>query len=245
MNRIFTTSIFLSKIFIKERVFGLFILFSILTIAISIGLSGIEDKTDRLFRDITLALQSFTLHLVALFSTLLYLEKERRGGVYIFPLSSGLSRDSYFLSLNLSRVIVLSIPTLFFFVVNWSYSIVSGRELSLNFHLLLLFTSSLLLSSLFLTIAQYVSPLKSLVYAITIFFIGNSLDEVYIYGYILKEDETMQIVYQVLSRVVPNFYIFDSNEIGFKNIAHITIQFGIIYILGVVKFRKRILKVEN
>jgi len=247
MSKIVSTSIFFTKLFIKERTFGLFATLSILTILISIGLTGIDigDKEGRLFRDATLSIQSFTLHTVAIFTTLLYLEKERRGGVFIFPLSSGLSRDSYFFSLFISRFLIVSLISLFFLVSNTIYIYIFQMDISLNLNLLLLATSSILTSLLFLTVAQYTTSFRAMIYTLILFFLGNGLDELYIYSYKLKIDVQLQYLYNIVSKFIPNFYIFDKDTISLLNIAHISIQFTIIYIIGLLKFRSRVLRVEN
>lgn len=247
MNRIFSTSIFLAKLFVKERTFGLFALLSFFTIILSAGLSGIDigDKEGRLFKDATLSIQSFALHIVSVFTTLLYLEKERRGGVFIFPLSSGLSRDEYFFSVTVSRVLIVSLLSLFFGSVNSLYLYIFQVDASLNFNLTLLTISSILIASLFLTVAQYTTSLRAMIYTLTLFFMGNGLDELYIYSYKLEEDFQLKFIYDFVSKIIPNFYIFDQDKVSMLNMIHVVFQFLIIYIVGLIKFRNRVLKVEN
>ena len=247
MNRVIGVTLFLSKTFIKEKIFSLFLLISLLTILIPIELSGVSigDKEEKLFFDATLTLQSFTLHLVAIFSIMLYLDKEKRGGLFIFPLSSGINREEYFLSLTLSRFFIILLLAIVFGVINFVYIYLFNIDEKLNFHLLLLTTSSTLLSLIFLTFAQYTTQLRAMIYALIIYFLGNGLDELYIYSYQLENNTQLQIVYDITSKLIPNFYIFEQDSISIFNIGHITIEFIIIYILGVVKFKSKILKVEN
>ncbi len=247
MSRVFALTLFLYKSFVKQRAITLFIILSIVSIAISIGVSHIDmgDGNSRLFRDVTISIQGSLLHLIAIFSLFSYLGKERNGGIFIFPLSSSLNRGLYFLSVVLSQIATILSLFILFMVVDQIYMAIYKVDVKIAYQLSLSILSSTVLILLFLALAQFTTALKAMIYSLTIFFFGNGLDELYIYAYKIKNDLQLQTIYDYLSIVVPNFHIFDQDELSRSNWLHILIQSIFLYILGYIKFRVHLLRVEN
>ena len=247
IKKIITLTGLFFKIAIKQKTTPLFFIVAILSIAISSSISGIDigDKADRLFIDITIFIQSSILTLIAIFFSLNYLEKERSGGIFIIPLSSGVNRKLYFISLILSQITILFTIFAIFFGVDVIYISLFQIDSILIYQLFLSFLSSIVLATLMIMIGEYTTPLKGLVYTIIIYFIGNGLDELYLYSYQLKSDEVLQILYEILSKIVPNFYIFGETKISIYPFFHTVTQILILSILGYLKFKNRVLKVEN
>lgn len=235
------------KASIKTKTVILFFIVAILSIAISSSLSGINmgDGNNRLFVDSTIFIQSSILTVVAIFFALNYMEREKRGGIFIIPLSSGISRKIYFLSIIISQASILITIFLTFLIINFLYIFIFEIDFLIIYKLILNLLSSIILSTLLITIAQYVNSFKAVIYTILIYFIGNGLDELYIYSFQLKPDETLQIIYQIISNIIPNFYIFDNDNISIYSIYHFLTQILILSILGYIKFKTRVLKVEN
>jgi hypothetical protein len=234
------------KTALREKLSPLFLSLALLSTLLSLTLSGVDIGEDgRLFRDITLLFQGTLLHIVAIFYSINYLNKERRGGVFIFPLSSGVDRGVYLLSVNLSIIFIISTLSLSFLFFDLLTALFLEYTLSILFSLSLLTLSASLLSTILIALAQYVSPFKALIYTIAIFIVGNGLDELYFYAYKLEPDQTLQTVFEVSSIIFPNFYLFDSNEVVFKPVAHFTLEATIFFLIGYLSFRGRVLRVED
>jgi len=245
--QVFNLSNLFFKIYIKQKAIPLFIILAILSVMISSAISGIDigDKSGRLFLDVTIFLQSSILTIMAIFFPLNYLERESKNGVFIIPFSAGVNRKVYFSSVLISQIFTLLTLFSFFLFVDLIYIFIFKIDEILIFQLLLSFLSATILISLIISIGQYTSSLKALIYSLIIYFIGNGLDELYIYSFQLHPDEVLQNLYLILSKIVPNFYIFDSDKISVYPIFHSFIQISIFSILGYLKFSKKVLKVEN
>jgi len=104
---------------------------------------------------------------------------------------------------------------------------------------------SMILSFLIIAIGQWTSSLKSMIWTIGIYFIGNGLDELYIYSFKLHPNELSQNIYFIISKFMPHFYIFNSTDFFTFQILHMIIFLTIIVIFGYLGFANKILKIEN
>jgi len=247
LSKIWILTILLSKMVIKQKTTPIILLIGTLSIITSSAISGIDigDKNNRLFVDATIFIQSSILTLISIFFALNYLERERRGGVFIVPLSSGIGRDIYFIAIINSQILILTLIFILFATIDLIFITIFKIDMIIIYQLFLAFLSSTILATLVISIGQYASPLKALIYSTLIYFIGNSLDELFIYSYQLKPDENLQTLYQILVTIFPNFYIFDSKNISFQPLFHTLIQITLLSALGYFQFKRKILKVEN
>jgi hypothetical protein len=235
---------FFLQIAFREKLFFLFVSLSLISTLLALSISGIDiGEEQRLFSSVTVALQGFLLNIFAVFYSLHFLGKEKRGGLFIVPLSIGVSRNFYFLSLLISISLLLLFQTLLFIVPNLIAILLLGFSFELITHTLLLSLSASLLATLILVLAQYSSTIKATIYSIIIFFIGNGLDELYFYAYKLEPDRNLQLLFEIVSLVVPNFYLFE--EFKIEALFHFLIFSTFLYILGSLKFRSRVLRVEE
>jgi hypothetical protein len=238
---------FLIKLFSKQRVFSIFFGISIFGTIISFAFINVDfgDKSHRLFKDITIFIEYLTLHIFSILLLLNYFEREKRGGIFIFPISSGASREEYFFSLYISQITLLTMLFLAFVSTSSISILLFSIDVYFLVNLACPFLSATLFSVIILALSQYISPLKAIFYSIILLFFGNGLDELYFYSYHLKPNEDLQILYEVLSKIIPNFYIFDGENSPIKTLFHWSVQTLIFLILGLIKFRKKVLRVEN
>ena len=104
--------------------------------------------------------------------------------------------------------------------------------------------SAILLSVSILSLGQKLSILSSLLLTLSIYFLGNGLDELYLYGYKLHINETFQNLYIFLSKIIPNYYIFEE-KINLYISFHFIIWWNIYFYIGYIFFSKKPLKVIN
>ncbi len=235
----------LFKIAIKKRSSLIFVILAIFSLLTSSVISGIDDKTERIFQDVTIFIQGNILILIAFYFSINYLEDERKSGIFIIPLSAGYSRLEYFISVLFSQIIVLLVPFFLFLFFDLIYIILLKYDLNLVFGLLGQLFISMILSFLIIAIGQWTSSLKSMIWTIGIYFIGNGLDELYIYSFKLHPNELSQNIYFIISKFMPHFYIFNSTDFFTFQILHMIIFLTIIVIFGYLGFANKILKIEN
>jgi hypothetical protein len=235
----------LFKIAIKKRSSLIFVILAMVSLLTSSAISGIDDKTERIFQDVTIFIQGNILILIAFYFSINYLEDERKSGIFIIPLSAGYSRLEYFISVLFSQIIVLLVPFFLFLFFDLIYIILLKYDLNLVFGLLGQLFISMILSFFIIAIGQWTSSLKSMIWTIGIYFIGNGLDELYIYSFKLHPNELSQNIYFIISKFMPHFYIFNSIDFSTFQILHMIIFLTIIVIFGYLGFANKILKIEN
>ena len=113
----------LFKIAIKKRSSLIFVILAIFSLLTSSVISGIDDKTERIFQDVTIFIQGNILILIAFYFSINYLEDERKSGIFIIPLSAGYSRLEYFISVLFSQITVLLVPFFLFLFFDLIYII--------------------------------------------------------------------------------------------------------------------------
>jgi hypothetical protein len=169
----------------------------------------------KLFEDVLLTSEMFLLHLSAIFYAYEFLQKERIGGVFVLPLATGMKRSHYLLAVLLGQwsmlllfaMILLILDTLVLFMVEGTF------VWMVLWQLILYVLSSMMVSLLIILFSQFVSIMNAVIYSMTLYFLGNALDELYLYAYFIHIDPLLQKVYHILEFLIPNFALFDKQGI--------------------------------
>ncbi len=235
------TILYIIKIYIKQQTTFIFILFAVFSTAISIFLAPIDigaEEVDRLSKDATIYFRSFILNILAIFFAISHLQREEKGNLYLLPLSFGATRLVYFSASIFSHIFIIFLISLNMligdFILNKNF---------INETIASIF-SAILLSVSILSLGQKLSILSSLLLTLSIYFLGNGLDELYLYGYKLHINETFQNLYIFLSKIIPNYYIFEE-KINLYISFHFIIWWNIYFYIGYIFFSKKPLKVIN
>jgi len=239
LSRVGSTTLFFIKGVWREKLLLFLLLLSLISIFISIAFSSINiGESERLFKYTLLFLNSFSLHIFGLFFTIKFIEKERRG-VTLLPLTAGVSRKEYLLSVLLSQFLIISAISILFGVLG---SVIYSIEV---FEKLYMYTlSATMLIYLIYIISIFVNSIKATLYGIAIFFIGNSIDEFKIYVEFSREEEYLSIFTQLLQNLMPNFYIFDSNSYLLAT-GHFILYMTLLYLIGLYKFSRKGVTIES
>ncbi len=258
MNKIFALTRFSMRSLLKQKTSYVLVILSVLSLILALALSNVNiaDKY-RLFEDVLLSSQMAIFHLSAIFYSYEYLYKERLGGSFILPLASGLSRNAYLLSIFLVQATLLGMLFLIFGAMDLIavFFIEGSINILIIYQLFLYLLSALFLASFVIMFSQYVSVMNSVIYTIFIFIIGSALDEVYYYvDFVLKESGVLMTVTQFVYYLVPNFSLFDKqgvivNKVDMdlwlymEPIFYFLVFISVIYLLALVKFSKKVLRV--
>lgn len=239
---------------LKSKTTTLFILLCALLVVISLLLSGVDIVVKhKLFINFLLTTQSYMLHLVALFYAYDLLFKDRVLGAFVIPISSGLSRDAYLLSLMLSLLFLVGILFTIFFCINTiSFIFILGEiRFELLLQLFLYFLSASMLAMFTILFSLYVSLFNSLIYSVILFFIGNSLDELLLFA---SKGDFFEKVSLALYYLIPNFSLFDFQSEVVSNlfipyyellapIVYFVAIFLLIYTLASRRYKTKVLDV--
>lgn len=257
MKKIIALTQFYSKSLLKQKATQLMVLLTVLFIGVSFLVSDINIATRfKLFEDVLLTSQMLLLHMSALFYTFEFLQNERLGGLYVLPLSTSMSRFQYLISvfLMIKMVLVMFLGVLLIVDSAVLYLLEGTIRFEVLWQLFLYFLSAQLLAFLIVMFSQYVSIMNSMIYALTLYFMGNALDELYYYAYTWKNNVLLQNIYDVLIYVVPNFSIFDkqglvvnnsvydTSEMYFEPLLYIIISVVIVFNIALYKFKRKALR---
>jgi len=211
MTRALSTTKFILKSLLSERATGLFLVLAIIFLTLSLSLSDINIAVKyRLLEDALSASQSFIMTLSAIFYAFLAMEKERKGGIFVFAFFGKNPRTNYLLSQFLAIFALILIIFCAFFAVDFAFLGFFADGMSLKFFYKLLFSaaSSSLLGFLTLTLARFVSNTNAVIYAIFLFFIGSGADELALYAS-QSNEWILSVVSATVYYVLPNFSFFD------------------------------------
>ncbi|HOI83431.1 MAG TPA: hypothetical protein PKW30_03890 [Campylobacterales bacterium] len=247
--KIVYTSKFILKSLLGERATGLFLVLASIFLVLSLSLSDINIAVKyRLLEDALLASEGFIMLLAAVFYPFLLMEKDRKGGLFVFTLL-GYKREKYLLSLFLALFCLLFGIFVVFFVFDFLFlsAFADGMKTEFATKLFLGSFCASLLSFAVLTLARYVSNTNAIIYAIFLFFIGSGADELMLYA---KEGGTiLQAVSYFIYYALPNFSFFDplstdthGNKLSFA-IFYFMIYGALLYFAAYVRFKKEALKV--
>ncbi len=242
---------FLLKSLFGERATGVFAVLGVLFLVLALSLSDVNIAVKyKLLEDSLIATQSFILFLSAIFYAFLLMEKERKGGIFVFILASGSSRGEYMSALFLSIFTLLSSVFALFLLIDAVFLSVFADGVSVEFlsRLTMSALSSVLLGFLTLSLARFVSNTNAVIYAIFLFFIGNGADELMLYA-ADASNTALSMVANLIYYVFPNFSFFDAASIqsAFDKQTFAMLYFVlyslILYSLAHFKLKKEVLRV--
>ncbi|WP_281951441.1 hypothetical protein [Nitrosophilus kaiyonis] len=257
MNKIFSIIKFFSKSLFKEKATILFVILAVVMIVIAFGLSDIDiARKYKLLEDVLLTSQMFLLHIAALFYSFEFLQKERSLGLFVLPLSTGLSRQYYLISVFLTLLFMVFSIFLSFFVIDTILLWILEKKFVFEvlWQLFLYSLSSIVLSFLIIMFSNFVSLMNSIIYSVALFFIGNGLDEFYIYSHYIKKEKILENLSSFFYYIFPNFSIFDKQAIvvnrGYIDfgdffvypVIYFSILSLIIFSITLLKYKKRVLR---
>ena len=257
MSKILSIVKFFSKSLFKEKATILFIILATIMIVISLGISDIDiARKYKLLEDVLLTSQMFLLHIAAIFYTFEFLQKEKNLGLFVLPLSTGLSRKNYLIAVFLTLLFMVFSIFLSFFVIDFVLLWVLEKKFvyEVLWQLFLYALSSTLLAFLIIMFSNFVSLMNSIIYSVALFFIGNGLDEFYIYSYYIKKEKILENLSSMFYYIFPNFSIFDKQAIvvnrGFFDfgdffvypVIYFFIATFLIFSISLLKYQKRVLR---
>lgn len=248
--KILPSTKFILKSLLSERATGLFLVLSVIFLTLSLSLSDINIAVKyRLLEDALSASQSFIMTILAIFYAFLAMEKERKGGLFVFALTGGNTRGEYLLSQFAAILSLILIVFTVFFVVDFVFLSLLGGGMSMEFFYKLLLTalSSSLLGFLTLTLARFVSNTNAIIYAIFLFFIGNGADELVLYAQ--DKNIAVEILTHIVYYVLPNFSFFDPLAVNtaFSKELFAVLYFAlysvVLFFAAFFRFKKEVLRV--
>lgn len=257
MRKVLSLVRFFSKSLLKERATLLFVLLAIIMIVVALSLSSIDiARRYKLLEDVLLTSQMFLLHIAAIFYSFDFLQKEKSLGLFVLPLSTGLSRRSYLISIFLTIAFMTFIIFLSFFIIDSLLLLVIEKVFAYQvlWQLFLYTLSAIVLSFFIIALSNFVSIMNSVIYSVALFFIGNGLDEFYIYAKYIKKDLVLTKIALFLDYVLPNFSIFDKQAIVvnraliensaffFYPVIYFLILSILIFSIANIKYQKKVLR---
>ncbi len=257
MKKVFNLVSFFSKSLLKEKATILFVLLAIIMIVIALSLSDIDiARKYKLLEDVLLTSQMFLLHIAALFYTFDFLQKERSLGLFVLPLSTGLSRQKYLISVFFTIFFMIATIFISFFIIDTLllYILEKSFAYGVLWQLFLYTLSSIILGFFIIMFSNFVSLMNSLIYSVALFFIGNGLDEFYIYAHYIKKEIFLKTISELLYFLFPNFSIFDKQAIVVNRafiekseffaypLLYFFIVSFIIFTISLLKYQKRVLR---
>ena len=181
--------------------------------------------------------------LIAILYAFFAMEKERKGGIFVFILIGGASRAAYLLSQFIALFGAVLFLFALFLVVDFVFLEVFAGSFGVEFlmRLLYLTLSSAMLAFLTLTLARYVSNTDAVIYSILLFFIGNGADELVLYT-----KGTSAFFSGLIYYVLPNFSFFDPLPLNAAEpfvFAYFALYSSLLFFLALFKFKKEVLRV--
>jgi len=242
--RVFAASKFLLKSLLSERATGVVgaLCFALLAVSFFLGDINIAVK-HKLLEDALIASEGFIMTLIAILYAFFAMEKERKGGIFVFILVSGASRAAYLLSQFIALFGAVLFLFALFLVVDFVFLEVFAGSFGVGFlmRLLYLTLSSAMLAFLTLTLARYVSNTNAVIYSILLFFIGNGADELVLYAKGTSAPFSYFIYY-----VLPNFSFFDPLALSAEEpfvFLYFALYSSLLFVVALFKFKKEALRV--
>jgi len=212
MSKIVTLSFFLAKALIMEKSSYLFAIMAVVIMVIALGLGSVDiGSRNKLFEDVLLTSQGYLLLIAAFFYAFMLVSRDRNLGLFVLPIANGVSRGQYLAALMGAMVWVVGILFVLFLITDIFFLIIVEDEVHgmLLWQIFLYFLASLLAAFLFIGIASYVTLTNAVLYVAALFFIGNALDELYLYAYQMQSDSWLQWTASFGYYLLPNFSLFD------------------------------------
>lgn len=212
MSKIVTLSFLIAKSLYKEKASYLFGVLAGVIMLLSLALGGTRiGEKYKLFEDILLTSQGYFFIVAALFYGFLQLSRDRSLGLFVLPLGNGMSRDAYLLSQMFASVWMMTVLFILFFLLDtvMIFFVEGSVYPGLLWQLFLYFLSAQLVAFFVMTLALYVSLTNAALYALVLFFIGNALDELFVYANFIAPDPLFGKAAWMLYYLFPNFSLFD------------------------------------
>jgi ABC-type transport system involved in multi-copper enzyme maturation permease subunit len=249
--KIASTSKFILKSLLSEKATGLFAVLIVIFLTLSLSVSDINIAVKyKLLEDALLASQSFIMTISAIFYAFLIMEKERKGGIFVFAFTSGCGRGKYLLSQFMALFTLLSLVFALFLIVDFGFLSAFAGGMDYKFLTRLLFSvlSAALLGFLTLSLSRFVSNTNSVIYAIFLFFIGSGADELMLYSSD-KNSFLLESAAKVVYFAFPNFSFFDPSSISaiFDRELFAFLYFAlysiVLFVAAFFRFKKEVLRV--
>lgn len=258
IKNITALTLFFTTSLLKEKANWLLLFFALLSALVSLSLSHVDIALRyKLFEDLLLATQSSLLVIAAIFYSFILLQKERLQGIFILPLSSGVSRFSYQLAVFKAIIFTLFLLFLMFFCVDiiMLFAVEGVFRGEILLQLFLYFLGASMLSSIVIFFSRFVSVMNAALYGAILFFIGNGLDELLVYAK-SEGGEIFALFSKALFILLPNFSLFDyqSQVVNQVSLDYTDISLSILYFFAYIyflvfatawKFSKKALKVGD
>lgn len=260
MKMVLALALFFSKSQIKQKATLLLLLLNVFIFIVALSVGDIDiGKKYKLFEDLLLSGQMFTLLIASLLYSFEFIQKEKYSGIHILPLSTSMTRNQYMSAVFLSHFYLISMIVFMLIAFDIVVLLLVEGDVIYRFlwQVVLYGMSSLLVAFFVILFSRFVSVMNSMIYAIVLYALGNALDELYIYAYYLKDDVLFQKISTVLMYIIPNMYRFD--QIGsvvnrsfvstyqlyiFPTVYFVTLAW-IVYIITALKFKNKALKVGD
>lgn len=256
MKKIFALVFFFTKSMLKERATTVFTILALFFIFISLSLSGTNiGFRYKLFEDILLTSQAYLFLISSIFYAFTILNKNINMGLFVLPISAGISRFSYLLTLFLSLASITGVIFIIFLLLDGVFLFFIEGEVvfAVLWQLFLYFLISVLVSSLIIALSNFVSLTNSIIYSISLFMIGSALDEFYLYLNFIAKDTISAPFAGVFYYILPNFSIFDFQsaivnrapleiyDFFILPILYFVIWIAIFFVLAYTKFKNKAL----
>ena len=211
IKRIVALTLFITSSLFKERANYLLLFFAGLSALLALSISHVDIALRfKLFEDLLLSSQNALLVIASLFYTFTLLQKERDMGLFIMPLSSGVSRFEY--EIALFKSIALTLFVLFAVFFAFDLVLLLGIEGEIRWavllQLLLYSCGATMLGFTIITLSRFVSVMNASLYGVILYMIGNALDELLLFASKNGGDVFVSLA-NFLYVALPNYSLFD------------------------------------
>ncbi len=219
-RRILALTLFITHSLLKERANYLLLFFAALSAALALSISHVDIALRfKLFEDLLLSSQNLLLLIATLFYTFTLLQKERDMGLFMIPLSLGVSRFEYEVALfkSIASIIFALFAVFFAFDIVLLYGVEGEVRWAILLQLLLYSLGSIMLGFSIITISRFVSVMNASLYGVVLYLIGNALDELIVYA-AKSGDSWFMTLSNILYVLLPNYSLFDIQSLVVNNL---------------------------
>jgi Cu-processing system permease protein len=220
----------------RQRITPFMLTLGLIFIALGLLMSSVDIGVRyRLFENILTSAQAFLLQMIAWLYTFEMIRKEQSLSLFVLPLSTSVSRYSYYSGRFIGVALMLAVFSLFFFIID--IFLLRWIEQQWVFQpliqLCLFFFSALLSMAILYFFSSFVSAINAVIYSIMFWFIGHGLDELLIFAQ-TKLAPSVASTVQGLYYILPNFSFFDISSMAINRLPISTESwlFPILYSLG-------------
>lgn len=246
--RVFAASKFLLKSLFSERATGIVGALCLALLAVSFFLGNINIAVKhKLLEDALIASEGFIMTLIAILYAFFAMEKERKGGIFVFIMVGGVNRTAYLLSQFIALFGAVLLLFALFLVVDFVFLEIFAGSFGLEFltRLIFLTLSSAMLAFLTLTLARYVSNTNAVIYSLLLFFIGSGADELVLYA-ASKDERSLTLFSDFIYYFLPNFSFFDPLALSAAEsfvFLYFALYSSLLFFAALHRFKKEALRV--